>query len=192
MAQTIEQLFSELGIWAIPASLLLNGILNMVGFIPSVFVTTANVLIWGPLFGGILSWLGEIGGSVLAFILYRKGIQVGKIQRHMEWKWIQWVNKLPPFRQWLAMVAIRMNPFIPSGAIHLVGSLTTISFFTFLYSTMIGKIPSIALEVWIGYGFIHINEYAIQLTLTLLSIGLVFLILKKNKQLVKEKIEKNR
>jgi uncharacterized membrane protein YdjX (TVP38/TMEM64 family) len=185
MAQTIVQFLSELGLWAIPASLLINGIINMIGFIPSVFVTTANVLMWGPWLGGVLSWIGEIIGSVAAFFLYRKGVQLTKIQRHKDWKWIQSINQLTPFRQLLTLTAGRITPFIPAGVINLVGSLTTVSFATFLLSTSIGKVPSIALEVWISYGFIHIKEYYIQLTLTLLSLGIGYVVLKKRKNSIK-------
>lgn len=177
--QSIVQFLSELGFWAIPASLLINGIINMIGFIPSVFVTTVNVLLWGPWLGGALSWLGEVIGSIAAFLCYRKGIQVAKIQRHMDWRWVQSLNQLVPFRQLLALISVRMTPFIPSGVINLVGSLTTVSFSIFLLSTMIGKIPAIALEVGISYGFIHIKEYYIQLILTVMALGLGYWVLRK-------------
>ncbi len=179
MTQSIVKIFSELGYWAILASLFINGVINMIGFVPSIFVTTANILMWGPWLGGALSWLSEVIGSVAAFWFYRKGIQVAKVQRHMGWNWIQSLNQLSPFRQFLSLIAVRITPFIPSGVINLVGALTTVSFFTFLFSTVIGKVPSIALEAWISYGFLHIKKYYIQLIFTFLSLGLGYVILKK-------------
>jgi len=182
MVNSLTQFFSELGFWAIPISLLINGIINVIGFIPSVFITTINVFIWGPWFGGFLSWLGEVIGSIIAFLFYRKGIQIAKMKRHESWKWIQSLNQLSPIRQLLALILARITPFIPAGAVNLVGALTAMPFSTFLLSTAIGKIPSITLEVWIGYGFIHIKENVVQLTLTLLAIGLGYLVLKKRKK----------
>ena len=63
MEETWVKIMLELGIWAIPLNLLVNTLLNLAGFIPSVFITTTNVLVWGPIWGGLLSWLGEILGA---------------------------------------------------------------------------------------------------------------------------------
>jgi uncharacterized membrane protein YdjX (TVP38/TMEM64 family) len=192
MVRSLAQFFSELGFWAIPVSLLINGIINVIGFIPSVFVTTANVFMWGPWMGGLLSWLGEVIGSAAAFLLYRKGIQIAKIRRHESWKWIQSLNQLSSYRQLVTLILARITPFVPAGAINLVGALTAVSFSTFLLSTAIGKIPSIALEVWIGYGFIHIKENYVKLTLTLLSLGIGYLVLKKRKTVNEESTQTQR
>jgi uncharacterized membrane protein YdjX (TVP38/TMEM64 family) len=182
MNQILVPFFLELGFWSIFASLLINGLIHIVGFIPSVFVTTANVWIWGPWLGGILSWLGEVIGSVAAFLLYRNGIQVSKIQWHMNWKWIQSLNQSTAIRQIVTLIIIRITPIIPSGVVNLLVAWTNVSLYTFLFSTAIGKIPSIALEIWISYGLLNIKEYYIQLLLTLLSLGLGYLLLRKRRK----------
>jgi uncharacterized membrane protein YdjX (TVP38/TMEM64 family) len=179
MENSLAHLFSELGYWAIPASLLLNGIIHVLGFIPSVFLTTVNVLIWGPWLGGLLSWLGEVIGSVAAFLLYRKGIQLAKVERHTHWRWMQTLNNLSPLRQWLALILARLTPFIPAGAVNLVGALTTVPLSVFFLSTAIGKLPSMALEVWFSHGLIHIEQNVVQVTLTLIAVAVGYVALKK-------------
>lgn len=179
MVRVLIDFFDELGGWAIPFSLAVNGVINIIGFIPSVFITTANVLVWGPWTGGILSWLGEMIGSAAAFLLYRKGIQAAKIKRHEQWSWLQSLNRMPSTKQLCALILARVTPLIPAGVVNLAGALTSVSFTVFLLATAIGKIPSIALEVLVSYDLIHIQENIVRLVLTLCALGLGYFLLKK-------------
>lgn len=181
MEHWLKGLFSTMGLWAIPISILISVIIHVVGFLPSVFITTVNIWYWGPWFGGIISWLGEVLGSATAFILYRKGIQKANIKRHQNWKWLQHVNELSTTKQFLTLILARITPFLPSGLINLLGAFTSLSFTIFLLSTAIGKFPSMALEVWISYGFLHIEENYLGLTITLLTIGIGYFLFKKQK-----------
>jgi uncharacterized membrane protein YdjX (TVP38/TMEM64 family) len=94
MAQTTVHFFHEWGWWAVPFSLILSLVLHLIGFVPSVFVTTTNVLFFGPVFGGFLSWVGETLGSGIA--LYRYGFGKMKHPRYRYWAWIQTLNHLNP------------------------------------------------------------------------------------------------
>ncbi|SEN38549.1 TVP38/TMEM64 family protein [Lihuaxuella thermophila] len=181
MVRSLVDYFSGLGIWAIPFSLAINGFINIIGFIPSVFITTANVLVWGPLAGGILSWFGEMIGSAAAFLLYRKGIRAAKIKHHEQWKWLRSLNQLSRSKQLGMLILGRLTPVIPAGVVNLAGALSSVSFPVFLLATAIGKIPSIGLEVLISYDLIHIQENIVRLVLTLSALGLGFILLKQKK-----------
>ncbi|TCS93261.1 TVP38/TMEM64 family protein [Hazenella coriacea] len=170
MLDFFVSLFKEWGWLAIPISLLVNTIINIIGFIPSLFITTANVIVWGPWLGGFLSWCGEMLGSIIAFMGLKKGIHKKKLNKHEQWKWVQKINSFSPKQRFLSILLARLAPFIPTGAVNITAAITQTSLLTFVLATAIGKIPSLALEVLISYDIIHIQENWFRLTITLILI----------------------
>lgn len=148
----------ELGIWAIPVSLLVNTLVNLIGFLPSVFMTTTNVWLWGAWWGGVLSWSAEVLGAMLAFVLYQRGVRMLPQKYKNRWQWLQSIHSQPEWRQWIMLTAARLIPWIPTGAVNLFAVWAGTRFFIFSSSTALGKIPSIALETGAGYGFIKLIQ----------------------------------
>lgn len=70
MQETMDYIAS-FGIWAMIFSFLLDVLINALGFLPSIFVSTANGLLFGIVPGIILSWLAETTGVIISFILMR-------------------------------------------------------------------------------------------------------------------------
>ncbi|MDN4594933.1 TVP38/TMEM64 family protein [Polycladomyces subterraneus] len=165
--------FTDWGWWAVLVSIAVNGGINLVGFFPSVAITAANTLVWGPWLGGIVSWLGEMLGSAAAFFLYRLGVKKAGLTRHRDWKWVHSLNRMPRQQQLLSLILMRFTPFVPSGLVNMAASLTTMPAWIFLVATATGKIPSISLEILISYDVIHIeaNYFRLGITLVVLSVG---------------------
>lgn len=67
MQETMDYIAS-FGIWAMVFSFLLDVLINALGFLPSIFVSTANGLLFGIVPGIILSWLAETTGVIISFI----------------------------------------------------------------------------------------------------------------------------
>lgn len=72
-------------------------------------------------------------------------------------------------------------PFVPSGFVTFASSLSNVSDSIFIVSTLLGKIPSIFMEVMISYDFINIKENYIRLFIGLLAIILLYITLKKRR-----------
>lgn len=70
MQETMDYIAS-FGIWAMVFSFLLDVLINALGFLPSIFVSTANGLLFGIVPGIILSWFAETTGVIISFILMR-------------------------------------------------------------------------------------------------------------------------
>ncbi|MDQ0416415.1 putative membrane protein YdjX (TVP38/TMEM64 family) [Croceifilum oryzae] len=184
MTQMILEFFSALGLWAIPLSFLFTVLLNLLGVIPSIFVTGINIILWGPWWGFLLSWLSELVGSSLAFWLYRKGVQQWKGEKKGNWRWIQKCNSLPRGKQQLSLLTVRLAPFFPSGVVNVAGAFTNVRLIDFIWTTGIGKIPSITLEVVTFLGFQQLGR-ALQWTiLGLVVVGIVLWWYSKKKQAV--------
>ena len=68
MQETMDYIAS-FGIWAMVFSFLLDVLINALGFLPSIFVSTANGLLFCISPGIILSWLAETTGVIISFLL---------------------------------------------------------------------------------------------------------------------------
>lgn len=130
---------------------LLNIVIAVLGVVPSVFVTGANLLFFGFFWGTILSFLGESIGAIVAFILYRKGLKKFS-QKHLD--------KYPKLKRLLEaegkeafylILSLRLLPFIPSGLITLTGAIGKVSLLTFAFASSLGKIPALLIEAYSVY-----------------------------------------
>ena len=158
--------------FAIFISIIISIIIALLGVVPSIFVTGANIIFFGPIWGFIISLLGESIGGYISFKVYRLGLKksitsiLGKYRL---------VDNLVKSKGWKAGVLIfegRLIPFIPSGFITLGAALSSVNSFIFVVTTFLGKIPSIALEALVSYEFINTNEGSIKLIITLILLWL--------------------
>ncbi len=184
LSDKLAAFLGDLGIWGIPAAVVTGTSVNLLGFIPSVAVTAVNVLLFGPWLGFFLSWCGEILGSFLAFLLFRKGIRAAGLRKHLDWNWVKTLSEMSSKDKFAALLMARLLPLMPSGAVNLAASLTGASVGVFLLSTAIGKVPSLLLETLISQGLIHPDEHGGRLILGILVTGLAFIwFRKRNKPL---------
>lgn len=173
LVNNLLEWLSAYGGWGMFTALLLSILFNTLGVIPGAVVTGAFVLLWGPLWGGSLAWLGEVLGSGIAFLLFRKGYQAGTGKETPDWRWVRRLNRWPRKRQFLSVFTARLLPFVPAGAINALGALTRLRFGDYLLATALGKLPSTALEVLVAYDLIHIREKGLRLGLVLAALFLV-------------------
>ena len=61
---TIEYLRS-FGVWAVVVSMIIDIVINIVGFLPSIFISAANGVLFGIAAGTVVSWLAETIGVVI-------------------------------------------------------------------------------------------------------------------------------
>ncbi|RFB15282.1 TVP38/TMEM64 family protein [Bacillus sp. HNG] len=162
--------------FAVVVSLLVNILISLFGVIPSVFITAANLLVFGFWKGTFLSFLGETIGAIVTFWLYRKGFKrvVGKK-----------LNKYPLVSKLLdtkgkeaffLILSLRLLPFIPSGLVTFASAVGTVSLIVFLFASSIGKIPALLIE---AYSVHQVTNWTTEgkLILSILSIvGLIYVI----------------
>lgn len=73
----IVTLFKEYSMYSIPISILISTIIAILGVVPSIFVTGANIIFFGAFEGFIISLIGEAFGGYISFIIYRLGFKKG-------------------------------------------------------------------------------------------------------------------
>ncbi|MTI84834.1 MAG: TVP38/TMEM64 family protein [Firmicutes bacterium] len=166
------------GTAAILISIYINAAISIMGVVPSVFLTGVNVLVFGLYGGFMVSWAGEVIGGHSFFHGLPVGHKIGRIPTE-HWKLIKTVNTLPGVRQIYFLMVQRMAPFVPSGLINLIGSLTTIQARNFIIATTIGKFPALLLETAFIYNLININRGYINLGTGVLIAALLYFGVKK-------------
>lgn len=178
-----SQLFADSinywGTYGIIASLLISVIIAVAGLIPSIFVTSANVIVFGPINGFIISWVGEVIGALVSFYLYRLGFKNRFERLGRKYNILDKIISAQGFEITVLLFQTRLLPFIPSGFVTLAGAISNINVLHFLIATSLGKLPSIALEAFVSYDLININTNWIRLIITIVAVGTMFLLLRK-------------
>lgn len=160
---------------AIPISLLISIGISLIGVLPSIFVTGANIIFFGPSYGFLISLLGETIGAYITFTVYRLGFKK-KIEKFTDkHRLLYQIVNSDGKKAGLLIFQGRIIPFIPSGIITLSASISNVNSTIFTIATLIGKAPSVAIESLVSYDIINIYDNWISLAITV--IGLIFITL---------------
>lgn len=162
------------GPWAVVISFLLDVLINAGSIFPSIFLSTANGLIFGLPIGILISWLAETVGVVLSFLLMRFFF------RSTAEKLIAKSNRLKDIDEasgkhgleWMAFA--RALPYFPSGILTAIGAVSSISVRDYIIANLIGKFPSTALEVVIGHDLVNYKEHSERLAVLVVVVLLIF------------------
>jgi uncharacterized membrane protein YdjX (TVP38/TMEM64 family) len=172
--EEVIQLFNSYPGYAVLISLAINVLVAVLGVIPSVFLTAANVLFFGFWQGTLISFAGEALGAFISFILYRFGFKSRlhrTVQHHPTVKKLLDAEGLTAF---YAIVSLRLLPFVPSGLITFASAIGRVSLSTFFIASSLGKAPALLLEAYAAY---QVTAFGWQGKLILLAVAIYFLVL---------------
>lgn len=167
---TMEYLGS-FGVWGILVSFLIDVIINIVGFLPSIFLSTANGLVFGIVPGIIISWLGETVGVLISFWLMRTLFR--DMAKHVIEK-NRMLTKLDSYSTLGTMALARALPYSPNGLVTALGALSHISYRDYIIGCLIGKLPSVAIEVIVGHDIVHAGEHRLRLTIIVTLVAVIY------------------
>ena len=148
----------------------LSVLIAVAGIIPSIFVTGANVIVFGFYGGLIVSWIGEIIGAYISFLLYRWGFKA-KVD-HFASKQVL-IKRISEGKGKIAFIYIfegRLIPFLPSGVVTFAASVSSVGIIAFVIATAVGKLPAMLLETIISYDLINIRENYMRLLLVIVAL----------------------
>ena len=162
------------GPWAIVISFILDVLINAGSIFPSIFLSTANGLIFGLPLGILISWLAETVGVVISFLLMRfffRSTAEKLIAKSNSLKHIDEASGKHGL-EWMAFA--RALPYFPSGILTAVGAVSSISVRDYVIANLIGKFPSTALEVVIGHDLVNYKEHSERLAILVILVVLIF------------------
>lgn len=156
MTETFLNLLEHAGLFAIVISITVNVFISVVGVLPSVFITAANLLFFGLYNGLIVSIIGEGIGAIVSFALYRKGLKKWRFKDSQHLVMLK-LRDLEGCKAFWIIVSLRILPFVPSGVITLGSALSKVSLPLFAVGSTLGKIPSLIIEAGAIYGFMQVE-----------------------------------
>ena len=164
MQETIDYIRS-FGVWAMLFSFCLDVLVNALGFLPSIFISTANGVIFGIVPGVIVSWLAETTGVILSFLLMRTILRDSAEKIIQKSPYLTRLDEFSGEKGFQMMLIARTLPYFPSGILTALGAVSRISVKDYMLSNLIGKFPSTALEVVIGHDAVLFHEHMDRLAL---------------------------
>ncbi len=162
------------GSWPIVISFILDVLINAGSIFPSIFLSTANGLIFGLPLGILISWLAETVGVVISFLLMRfffRNTAESIIAKSNSLKHIDEASGKHGL-EWMAFA--RALPYFPSGILTAVGAVSSISVRDYIIANLIGKFPSTALEVVIGHDLVNYRQHSERLAILVVVVVLIF------------------
>lgn len=159
------------GIWAVVVSMVIDIVINIVGFLPSIFISAANGVLFGIAGGTLISWIAETIGVVISFFFMRTLFR-SKAKALIEKS--RMLSKLDEYSTLKSMAVARALPYSPNGVITALGALSRISYRDYILGTLLGKLPSVAIEVVVGHDVIMMEDNADRLTVLVVLIIIVY------------------
>ena len=147
-AAAVEREILSWGAWGVGGSLLLMVLHSFVPF-PAEFVAIANGMVYGPVWGTVITWTGAMLGAYLAFGLARwlgrpfVAAMLAEPRRAGLDRWSE--------RQGGGVLLLsRLVPVISFNLINYAAGLTAVSWWTFTWTTGLGILPLTILMTTIG------------------------------------------
>ncbi len=175
----LAEYFRSFGIWAIAVSFLLDVLINAGSIFPSIFISTANGLIFGLPMGILISWLAETTGVVISFWLMRYLFRSTAEKMIAKSSMLMKIDDLSGRKglQWMALA--RMLPYFPSGILTAIGAVSKISTRDYIIANLIGKFPSTSLEVVIGHDLVNFQQHSERLAVLVTAVIIIFVVYKR-------------
>lgn len=180
--QRMAEVLQSYGPWAMVISFVLDVLINALGFLPSIFFSTANGLLFGVVPGIIISWLAETVGVVLSFMIMRYILRDTAHKVIAKSEFLLKVDDFSGKNGLVMMLFARSIPYFPSGIITALGAISQISLRDYIIANLIGKFPSTALEVIVGHDAVLLQDNLGRLTVVILIASVIYFLLWKGYQ----------
>lgn len=175
MKEFLIDLFTANPAFGVFLSIALNIIISILGVVPSIFLTAANLAVFGFWEGTLLSFAGEAAGAVISFLLYRKGFKRATEAKlsSAHPKVLKLLNT-EGANAFILILSLRLMPFVPSGLVTFVAAVGKTSLLVFIAASSIGKIPALLLEAYTAYQVVQWTWQGKLLTAAMAMILLIF------------------
>lgn len=84
------------------------------------------------------------------------------------------LTALDSYDSWQAVAAARAIPYMPNGLVTAICALSGMSFRSHMAGSLLGKLPSVALEVIVGHDVVHLGEHSLRLTIIIIVVSAVY------------------
>jgi uncharacterized membrane protein YdjX (TVP38/TMEM64 family) len=137
-AQRLMSSIRNFGYTGILVGIAFQALVNILP-VPGEFTSIALMEIYGPISGGLYSFIGGIVGAVGGMYLARWVAKpfFGEMAKPYTAKVEEWLKK----RETLGMLLIRFAPFVPYHFVNYAAGLLNIKLWVFIWTTALGILP---------------------------------------------------
>lgn len=129
----------SLGSWGVAGSIALMVAHSFLPF-PSEIIAVANGMVYGPVWGSVITWVGAMVGAMSAFTLVRllgRPWLVKMLSAHQLQQLGDWSRESGG----LALLVARLIPVIAFNLVNYAAALAEVTWWTFIWSTGLGILP---------------------------------------------------
>ena len=144
----LEETIRSWGMWGVAGSIALMIVHSFVPF-PAELLACANGMVYGVLWGTVVTWTGAMLGALLAFVLARRLGRpfVQRIVASRDWRKLDdWTAS----NGWQVALVSRFIPVIAFNLINYAAGLSRLSLWDFIWTTGVGILPVTILMVTAG------------------------------------------
>lgn len=179
IAQTLDTALSGNLVIAFIVMTILNIIVAIAGILPSVFITIANLLLFGPIGGFAISLIGESCGAIISFLIYRKGFKTISREKIEKNEKLMKIIDSDGIEAMKLIFAFRLFPYMPSGLVTYCGAIGKVDVWHFTLASTLGKVPALIIEVIVSGAIIKVSSgLPINAIIAVVSLVLIFFVLK--------------
>jgi uncharacterized membrane protein YdjX (TVP38/TMEM64 family) len=144
----IERIAEAWGAWAPVASIALMILHSFVPF-PAELIAIANGMLFGPVWGTLVTWIGAMMGATLAFALARRYGRplVNRLVTRNAWAGAKALHACCDPR---SLLLARLVPVISFNLINYAAGTLDVSWWRFLWTTSLGILPITIASVVLG------------------------------------------
>jgi uncharacterized membrane protein YdjX (TVP38/TMEM64 family) len=156
--ESAEALIRSWGAWGVAGSI---GLMILHSFLPfpAEIIALTNGMVYGPLWGAVITWSGAMLGACVAFGLARA---LGRrfVMRALPERRRRSLERWSASQGGLALLAARLVPVIAFNLINYAAALTPISWWTFLWATGLGILPLTVLLAVLGENVLEMSLWS--------------------------------
>lgn len=162
----VSAYLKEFGVLAPAVAFILFVIQAALPIFPYIILASVGGLLFGFKIGLLLAWSGALAGACLAYWICRLSAS-NRMITFLEKRFNYDVTKVDGELAFWSIVIARIIPVVPTPLINVVAALSGVGFWTFFFSSAIGKIPTAVL--YTGLGICLFNSEDIKLTLLIIA-----------------------
>jgi len=163
--QKVADYLASYGALSVFLSIYANTLINILGFPPTIIMSTANGITFGIVLGTFISWIAECLGTIIGFILMKSLLRPTAQKLVEKSKHLKKIDEFSGSNGFKLVLFMRMIPYFPSVVITALAAISNISLRNYVIATLIGKFPSTAIEVIVGHDLANYHQHLLRLTI---------------------------
>jgi len=158
--QRLKWYLLSFGAWAAVISALIMIFQSVLAPLPAFVVTLTNGLLFGAVWGTLLSWSTSMAGAVVCFYIARLAGRPA-VEHFVGNKGINYVERF--FKRYgnNSVLIARLIPVVSFDAVSYVAGITSITFWGFFWASAIGELPATIVYSYLGQNISTVAKFGL-------------------------------